>query len=383
MKKIVLLIVVLTMLFYPLHASQVIPIGQNEGAGRLLIPTQIEEGPDGDIYIYDQMDTQIKVFSPDGRYVRKIGRKGQGPGEIQRSDGVSFGFTPEGQLFFTEFFAGHPWMTFMNLDGNQDHILKFEVTEFFGVAQAAALKDGRYLVEFDFSGKPEKKKDFFLMHSPGEIALVDSQGRIQSIIQKTDPVTRISYYNDGADSPIPFSPGFYWAPYKDETILFADGLSKNIQMFDYSGKSIREITTSLPKPDKVTGKDLEKWREDRKEMMQSRNSDWYNRFGKVIEKYKKSIHKFKPNISGLDVTPGGNILAAGALWKEEKARSYWLLDSKGQILAKIRTSVRGLKISPHFVFFGTVDEDGIIKIYALKRQGDEGTDLARIETVRY
>lgn len=37
----------------------------------------------GDIYVCDLQDMEIKVFDPEGRWVRSIGRKGEGPGEFQ------------------------------------------------------------------------------------------------------------------------------------------------------------------------------------------------------------------------------------------------------------------------------------------------------------
>lgn len=379
MKKFALLLSILIPLFLPLNATDIITIGDEEGEGKLLMPFQIEEGPDSNIYIYDQMDSQIKVFSPDGKYLRKIGGKGQGPGEIQRADGLSFGFTPDGNLYFTEYFAGHPWMTFMSLSGKYVDILKYDVSKFFGIGSATALKDGRYLVEFNFSGKPEKKKDYFLIHSPREIALVNNKGQILSKIKKADPITRISYHDDGADSPIPFTPHFFWSPFKKGTVLFSDGLSTKLQVYDHSGNLVEEIPTPLPKPAKVTGKHLSQWREERKEMMRSRNISWYNRFGKVIEKYKKSIHKKKPNLSELSVTPEGNILLAGSGDEETRSIDYWLMDEKGKSLAKINTSAMGIKITPHFIFFGTMDEDYIVKTYALKRQGDEASDLKQVE----
>jgi hypothetical protein len=68
-----------------------------------------------------------------------MGGEGQGPGEIQRRDGVSFGFTSEGKLFFTEYFRGRPWITLM------------ELTESFGVPDAVSLPEGGFIAEFHFS----------------------------------------------------------------------------------------------------------------------------------------------------------------------------------------------------------------------------------------
>jgi hypothetical protein len=46
------------------------------------MPTDIKIGQDGLVYILDQGDDQIKVFERSGKYVRTIGRRGQGPGDL-------------------------------------------------------------------------------------------------------------------------------------------------------------------------------------------------------------------------------------------------------------------------------------------------------------
>ena len=45
---------------------------------------------DGQIYVLEMQDAQIRVYSPDGRLIRRIGRRGDGPGEF-RGGGPSFG----------------------------------------------------------------------------------------------------------------------------------------------------------------------------------------------------------------------------------------------------------------------------------------------------
>lgn len=111
-----------------LSAQEVIRLGKVGTESELAYPRQVAEGPDGNIYAYDQADAFIKVYSPGGEFVRKIGGKGQGPGEIQRPDGVTFGFAIDGHLFFTEFFGGHPWITrasFPAADSIEDNRTRF------------------------------------------------------------------------------------------------------------------------------------------------------------------------------------------------------------------------------------------------------------------
>jgi len=59
------------------------------------MPIQVLEDADGNVYVLDSQVSEIVVFSPDGEYLRTIGREGEGPGEFRgandmfiRSDGV-------------------------------------------------------------------------------------------------------------------------------------------------------------------------------------------------------------------------------------------------------------------------------------------------------
>ncbi len=378
MKETKLIFIIFMLISTALRGEKVITIGQAGTEGEIAFPRQVAEGPDGNIYVYDQADALIKVYSSAGDYLRKIGGKGQGPGEIQRAEGVSFGFTADGRLFFTEFFGGHPWITVVKLDGELDRVIKPQVKEFFGISRAVALPGGNFLIELVFLGQPEKEKDYFYHRSLREIALLDSEGRILSRIKQTNHITRISYVHDGADSPIPYTPMFLWCPYDESSVLFSEGLETNIQVIDYSGKLVRKIETSLPKAEKVTSKDLDEWRKRRREMTQSRDPDWWARFGKVIEKYKKSIYPYKPTIWEINRTPRGRFLIASRRESDDARARYWLMDKDGKQLLKVDTSVWIMGISPSFIFLGQVDEDGIPSIRALRRQGKEEEDLLRL-----
>jgi hypothetical protein len=363
--------------FILIFGGEEIIIGREEGDGMLIYPRQVEEGPDGNIYAYDLADAYIKVYSPEGKFLRKIGGKGQGPGEIQRPEGVSFGFTLDGKLFFTEFFGGHPWITFMELSGEFDRVLKPDLREFFGVNRAVSLQDGDFLSQFSFTGMPEKRKDYFLHSSPMELVILDSKGRIVSRIKKTSYFTRISYFDSGRDLGIPFTPRFLWCPFKNSTVIFSDGLSTKLKVYDYEGKLIKEISTPLSEPEKITKNELDKWRKEIKRVF--RDKAWYSRFGTVIEKYKRSIYEKRPNLIGISQTPDGNIFISG-LWDDEvQKRNYWLLDENGNMITKISTQFFELEISKNFVFYGARDEEENILVLCLERTGTEKEDLLRLE----
>lgn len=350
-------------------------IGEIGKEGELIYPSQAEEGPDGNIYVYDAMDAFFKVYSPEGKFLRKFGGEGQGPGEIQRAGGVSFGFTPGGKLYFTEFVGGHRWITIMELSGELLRTLKIQISEVFGIMRSHPLEDGGFLLELSLSYKPEIKDDYFYYRIPRELVRIDSEGNIVSRIKKTDHITRVSYSDNGGDAPVPFPPAFQWIPYVEHTVLFTDGLSSKWDVYDYEGKPIGEVSTPLPEPEKVTKSDLDEWRERWKEVV---DKDWYERFGIVVEKYKKSIYERRPNIDGLSLTPEGKILAAGGREEGGEQVTYWLLDKKGKTLVQGRTNSAGVHITRNFIFSGERDQDGGYRFYVRKRTGSETQDLQNL-----
>jgi hypothetical protein len=57
--------------------------GEGAGAESVLNrPQDLKVDSQGNIYVLDWGDVDIKVFAPDGRRLRTVGRKGQGPGEF-------------------------------------------------------------------------------------------------------------------------------------------------------------------------------------------------------------------------------------------------------------------------------------------------------------
>ena len=361
---------------HPSEEKSYLVLSGQEGDGLLVDPMQISEGPDGNIYVYDRSDAFIKVYSPEGKYLRRIGGKGQGPGEIQRADGARFRFTHDGKLYFTESFGGHRWITLMKLTGEYHNVIHIRINEVFGVAGSAPLEDGGFLIELWFSFKPEMRKDYFLYRYPQALLRINAAGEIVSEIVRTDYFKTISSKGDGADQWLPFFPSFAWTPFKNESLIFADGLSRNLKVYNYEGALIGEVKTTLPKPEKVKNRDLNEWRKLRKEAV--RDQTWFNRFGRVIEKYKKSIYDKKPILSSISFTPDQNLLVSSP-WSEERGTDYWLLDDKGRTLTQINLESGWLNISKHFVSLTAEDELGNVRVICIRRGGSESDDLQRVE----
>lgn len=59
-------------------------------------PADVSYSPSGDIWILDMQQKSLRVFTPEGEYVRTIGREGSGPGEFLLP--ISFDFYPDGRF---------------------------------------------------------------------------------------------------------------------------------------------------------------------------------------------------------------------------------------------------------------------------------------------
>ncbi|MBC7349640.1 MAG: 6-bladed beta-propeller [Candidatus Aminicenantes bacterium] len=79
----------------------------------LLEPAVVDADEAGNIYVLDRKAVQIKVFDPEGNFLRAIGRSGQGPGEFQ---GIRyFQITPQKNILATDPTSRR--VTIFSLDG--------------------------------------------------------------------------------------------------------------------------------------------------------------------------------------------------------------------------------------------------------------------------
>ena len=81
----------------PMYAENVfvleeeLSVGEVEGKEEYLFSRirDVDVDVEENIYVLDSGETHIKVFNKNGEYVRTIGKKGQGPGEMQRPGSIS------------------------------------------------------------------------------------------------------------------------------------------------------------------------------------------------------------------------------------------------------------------------------------------------------
>ncbi|MGA2533390.1 MAG: NHL repeat-containing protein [Candidatus Aminicenantales bacterium] len=108
----------------------------------------------GSIYILDSGNQRIQVFGPDGRFVRAIGRKGQGPGEFANLNSIDI--DAEGRLHVLD--IGQKRIQVFAANGE---VLKSIRTTNIGIDRMRLLKSGALVIRsytaFGISGAPNPK----------------------------------------------------------------------------------------------------------------------------------------------------------------------------------------------------------------------------------
>jgi hypothetical protein len=102
---------------------------------------------DGILALADVSEGNVKLFAPDGRLHRILGRKGQGPGEFIAPRHLAFG--PDGRLLVVDGQLGR--LSRFTPDGNLEQTVTLEAG--FPVMGFHLLPDGRYAVAAPSSSK--------------------------------------------------------------------------------------------------------------------------------------------------------------------------------------------------------------------------------------
>jgi hypothetical protein len=201
-------------------------------------PLGIAVDPQGRVYVADAGAEHIKVFGPDGRFIRTIGRKGQGPGEFQGPEFVEVG---GGRIFVWESMNRRTSI----LDAGGAFITSTPSRPFmtgaFGVfIRMRALPDGRLVVHY------ERGKDASADDRPPEgrvqvIELLSAEAKPLRILLEQGVVTcRFVWnasYNANVRVPFPYHPTLNMEATPAGDIVAGYNAEYKIDLFHPTGRS--------------------------------------------------------------------------------------------------------------------------------------------------
>jgi len=191
--------------------------------------------PSGRIYVVDARNFRVQVFDPSGKYLRTIGRQGQGPGEFEMPTAVCFG----GQAGYM-----HVLDRFRRINHFDDKGVYIRSTMFDGVAISYFPEAGSGFIAVLLGGSDEELTSF---HS---LSRVNGEGKTQSVLARF-PYTLYMERREGAtlSRSTGFELSLYAAPMAENSLVYGYSKDYELVVLGPDDKKLLVIRTDEPRPE--------------------------------------------------------------------------------------------------------------------------------------
>ncbi len=229
----------------PLYSGEVLSLHEELSIGEakeekryiLIRPWYIAVDDEERIYVMDQGDSQVKVFDKNGSYLRKIGKKGEGPGELQNPNEIFI--TGNKQLVWEDYIRS---LNHYSLGG--DFIRSVSTAELLPVGIKVNSR-GDILAITNIK-EPERWGK--------EIQLMDTSLNIlKTLLTISQPRPNPQIIN-------PFQPGIHWGLAKDDTLVIGFGKDYELFFFNFKGELIKKIKKEFT-PVKISEEEVKEVKE--------------------------------------------------------------------------------------------------------------------------
>lgn len=214
--------------------KQDLAIGGEESADYVFATiSSVAVSDDGTIIVFDQKDMNIKVFDRDGKFLRKFGRAGEGPGEL--STPISIYCTDRDEVVVVDTSRR---LTFFKLSG-----------EFVRTLSAGSL--------FLMDARPDSAGNFFVFlifdeeaNGRYELRKVDA-GLKDLFVVESSPLS-----NTERDGFNPFFPVLRWALLSGDRVVCGWAEKYEFRIHDAAGRIVRKIQMD-PDPVPISKADID------------------------------------------------------------------------------------------------------------------------------
>jgi hypothetical protein len=276
----------------------------------------------GNVYVMDFSDNNLKQFDASGKFVRLIGRKGQGPGELNMP--IDIVLAKDRVVVWD---MGNDRLCVLTMSGG---LIKAENSAAFSGRpyKVGALPSGEIVLETQktYFSEPDRPQDLFL-----EILTPDLQKKNKIYSQA---VLRNKYMRVGGgltNLPQPFGPDIYWDVSPSGNIVVGFSGKYEISVLDKQGARVSTLSHSYD-PVKVTAEDEKSFFEG---MSYSTGTGVKRGAPDHIIK-NTTFPKFKPAFNAVIVDSDGNILVH--TYHKNKAdmfRYFDAFDPRGKFIAEV------------------------------------------------
>jgi len=301
-------------------------IGAVEGEGNYVFHhlSYLAVNNEENIYAMDQGEAHVKVFDKNGTFLRIIGKRGEGPGELLQPNEIFI--LDNNQLIIEDYIRN---LTYYSLKG--EYIKAQSTTKIFPVG-ILVNSQGKILAATNIK-EPDK--------SGKEIGLYDENlNHLKTLISDPKPMPDPQIHKT-------FQPKINWALLKDDQIIISYKADYELQIFNAQGKLTKKITKEH-EPVRIT-------EEDKKQ-----------RVRRVSEGRKLVVPKYFPAIHSITTDDEGRIFVR--TYKKIGERKYYndVFDSEGRCIAKVALKDRLKVWKKNKLYTIEEDEEGYQKIKRYK-----------------
>ena len=285
--------------------------------------TSIGIDDEENIYVLDRKACQIKVFDKNGKFLRNIGRKGQGPGEMLFPSVMEMVSGKE--IMICD--ISNNRVSFFSLKG--ELVKEVSKGKFFRLISPTPDSSGNFIGSYRI--RMGQKRIV-------ELKKFDSNFEPILTFKKLD-------YTDEPNVIYPYPPFILYVVLKDDKVIWGNWLHYRLQIVDEAGKMTRKIIKDY-NPIKITEKDKEK--------------DIKQRFGDqgIPPGIKVEFPEYHPAFWYLSIDDEGRIFVQTFERTEEGSYYYDVFDSEGKYIAKVPLGARPWAWKKNKLYTVEEDEEG-------------------------
>ena len=280
----------------------------------------------GNVFVCDSRANNIKVFDSEGKYLKTIGKAGQGPGDFNYPVEIEF---VGGRFYVRELMNGR-----VSILDREGVFLKSVSLQESGTIwwNMAALPDGRLIVEKEKTNidKPGLPQECSIEIYSGEFSFV------KTLYQQK--IWRNKYIKEPRTTniPIPFAALVHWHTAADGTIAIGYSEKYEIGIYDPDKGLLKTILHDY-RPSEVTSKDKEQY-------FKSMGFTYSNSSGMTTQQRGApdfivkltEFPKFKPPYNNIRIDPEGNIWVRVYAADESSGASFDAFTPDGRFISRVK-----------------------------------------------
>jgi hypothetical protein len=298
--------------------------------------TQIATDPAGNVYVLDRQLSEVKVFSPDGGYLRTIGREGEGPGEFRQA--LDMFFLPDGNLGVLQLAPGRIVMLTPEGEPIGDHPLP----ESDGGATATLVSGssmGENILLVVSENAPQEGK----VDITRALTLVDSEGNeLKRLLEST---RELEFVNFTFKETVWRTFDNRWRVGQDDNLYVAEEyLDYRITVWDTEGKRKRVISREYTHWDRS------------EEQIQYMHDVFDAMLQNQLPQYKIEISDNDPGITNLYPRDDGTLWVLSSQGTRAKPDGsmgvFDVFDAQGRFVRQVTLMGEGEPIEDGYFFLG-------------------------------